>query len=67
MYELERFFKNIVQSFIDWFTVFFTKVAIYLLIGVIAVIVLIVFVLFIKTFLNRNRYMANGRAQDKKD
>lgn len=67
MYELEEFLKKALQGFIDWFTWLFTKIAVYLLIGVIAIVFILIVVLIIKSLMTRDRYIEKGRAIERSE
>jgi len=56
MYEFEAWFNKMVQGFINWFTKFFTTVAVYLLIIIIIIVFLIVAILIIRALIDRNRF-----------
>lgn len=63
MYELEAWFSKVIQDFINWFTKFFTTVAVYLLIIIIVVVFLIVAILIIRALIDRNRFKNRKNGQ----
>ena len=67
MYELEHKLKEFFQNLIDWFTTFFTKIAIYLLIGVIIVIFLTIVILVIRSLMTKERYIEKGRELERQE
>lgn len=61
MYEIEKFFTELLNNFFAWFTALFTKVAVYLLIAVVAIVFLTIVILIVKSLFTRERYIQQGR------
>lgn len=61
MQELQNYFTEQLNKLFVWFTDFFTKVAIYLLIAIVAIVFLTIIILIIKSLFTRERYIQKGR------
>lgn len=65
MYELEKYLADLLNSILAGLKAFFDKVALYLLVIVIALVTLMIIYLIIKSLFNRQHYIDRGKKGDK--
>ncbi|MDY0213923.1 MAG: hypothetical protein RBS24_00115 [Bacilli bacterium] len=67
MYELEKVIVDAINSALNFLKAFFTKVAIYLLVIVVALVFLTIIILIIKSFFTREKYIERGNRAERQE
>lgn len=67
MYELEKGLIEFFNNLINWFKEFFTRVAGYLLIVIVAIVLIAITYLIVKALFTRERYIEKGRKVERND
>lgn len=67
MYELEKIIADAINSALNFLKDFFTKVAIYLLVIVVALVFLTIIILIVKSFFTRERYVERGNRAERNE